>query len=122
MGNEQPTDYPPAPRRQKDCAKFPWIPVGGALLIPLFTVVIWAVTLGNRLDAVAQDVEDNGKAIATTPSTFVPRNELDAKLENIDTKVNAVQADVTELKRQGEQQTAEIIRRIERMDTPRRTP
>lgn len=122
MGVDQPVDYPPAPRRQKDCAKFPWLPVVLALLVPTVYAVFLGGAMSNRMDVLAQDVEDNGEAISTTPNTFVPRNELDAKLENIQLQVGSVQANVEDLKEQSERQTAQILRRLERMDTPRRDP
>ena len=111
----QPTDYV----KGKPCAptgKFPWFICVTTLAVPFIMVLIWAVSLGNRLDAVAQDVADNGAAISTTPSTFVPRAEIDAKLQSIQLQVGYVQANVEALKEQSERQTAEIIRRIERAD------
>jgi hypothetical protein len=93
-----------------------------ALLVPTIYAVFLGGTMSNRIDVLAQDVEDNGEAISSTPATFVPRNELEAKLENIQLQVGGVQANVEDLKEQSERQTAEIIRRIERLDEPRRQP
>ena len=75
--------------------------------------------MSKSIDVLAQDVEDNGVAISTTPLTFVPRAELDAKLETINVKISSVQARLEENSEQSERQTAEIIRRIERMDVLR---
>ena len=81
--------------------------------MPTIHVVWLGGGMSNRIDVNAQEIEKNGDAISTTPSTFVPRAELDAKLDNIQLQVGHVQANVEALKEQSERQTAEIIRRIE---------
>ena len=118
-----PTDYqqrPPQPKPAPTATKTLWIPLAAAFLVPTIYVVWLGGGMSNRLDALAQDVEDNGVALSTTPSTFIPRPELDAKLENIrlevkhtNDKVQSLDERVKELSKQGERQTAAIIRSIE---------
>ena len=115
MAATAPSDYQqrPPPQTKPSIAKTTWIPLIAAFLVPTIYVVWIGGGMSNRLDAIAQDVQDNGAAISTTPSTFVPRAELDAKLDNIQLQIGHVQANVEALKEQSERQTAEIIRRIE---------
>ena len=66
-------------------------------------------SMGEQLDAVTDAVNQLGESQVS----------IDAKLDNIQLQVGAVQANVEALKEQSERQTAQIIRRIERMDTSR---
>lgn len=121
MMGEQPTDYcePAAQPREKPNGKALWLPVALALIAPIGLFLVgWGATAA-RIDALAQDIEANERAIASSPSTYVPRFEIDAKLGALQMQMEAVQADVEELKKQSERQTAEIIRRIERLDQRR---
>ncbi len=118
----QPADYVREPARTKSYTpngRTQWLVIMLALLVPTAGVFVWGGTMSARIDAIAQDTRENGVALSTTPTIFVPRMELNAKLENIQLQVGAVKANVEELKEQSERQTAEIIRRIERIDTPR---
>lgn len=96
------------------------LPAAVALIVPTASFLVMWGTITNKIDANAEDIEKNGAAIASTPSTFVPRRELDAKLENIQIQIGQVQANVEELREQSERQTAEIIRKIERVADERR--
>ncbi len=114
---KQPTDYDnvaPCPPK----AKFPWAIVGTAMAVPMGSMLIWGGMLTANYTALAQDVAANGAAISTTPTTFVPRGEINAKLETLDLKVSTVQATVDANAEQSERQTAQIIRRIERIGQP----
>ncbi len=107
---------------------FLWVSVAALLLafiVPVASGLIWSGNVDGQfkevkslIDVNAQDIEDNGNAISTTPITFVPRGELDAKLNNIQLQVGHVQANVEALKEQSERQTAEIIRKIDRINSP----
>ena len=46
--------------RCKPAVKTYWLPLAVTLLVPMTSLIIYGTTLGNRLDAIAQDVEDNG--------------------------------------------------------------
>jgi len=110
-----PTDYPPRPAPDKTGARFPWLPIVLALLVPTVYAVWLGDTMSNRLDVLAQDVEDNGVAISTTPSTFVPRPELNAMFETINVKISNVQVRLEENSQQSERQTAQILRSLDRL-------
>ena len=56
---------------------------------------------------------------ANTNIAATELTEIDAKLQTIQVQIGAVQATQEVIKEQSERQTAEIIRRIERLDTPR---
>lgn len=126
MPATQPSDYAATPRQQKDCKKFPWAPILVALLVPTAYFLIGIGATTNKLDALAQSQTDTNGELdrmqSDMPEDYVPRREIDAKLNTLQVQVGGVQAQVEELKDQGERQTAEIIRRIERMDAPRHTP
>ena len=74
--------------------------------------------MSNEIERNVQDIEGNGSAIASIPQIFVPRSEIDAKLETIHVQIQGVRDTQEAIKEQGDRQTAEIIRRIERMDRP----
>lgn len=98
-----------------------WFILVLALSVPLGTLLgggifAWGI-ITNRVNVNAQDIEKNGAALSTIPSTFIPRGEVNALLETLDFKISTVQAQVLANSEQSERQTAEIIRRIERMDT-----
>jgi len=93
-----------------------WIGVFLALILGLSG---WVYSAGSLSKQVAQNTKKNDEQT----QLYVPRTEIDAKLENIQLQVEAVKEDVGELKEQSVRQTAEIIRRIERIDSPsRRVP
>ncbi len=90
-----------------------WVSVGLAFILALSG---WAYSAGSLSMRVAQNTEKNSEQALL----YVPRTEIDAKLENIQLQVESVKEDVGELKAQSAQQTEEIIRRIERLMQPRR--
>ena len=99
-----------------------WLPFFLALVVALIPAIGALYVMGNRIDVNAQDISDNGAAIASTPNVFIPRNELNVNLRYIELQVGAVKADVGELKTQvGElkaqsaQETAEIVRELRRL-------
>ena len=131
-----PTDYQQQPPREvkPSPAKTLWLPIATlivALVVPTIYLAIWGGTVNERfigvmglVSANAQDIEKNGEAISTTPSTFVPRAELDAKLDNIQLQVQHTNANVEslngrvrDLAAQSTRDTAAILRSIERNQT-----
>ena len=132
MAATAPSDYQQRPSTQTKPtpAKTIWLPIATfavAIIVPTIYVAIWGGKVEEKftnvvglINANAQDIEKNGAAISTTPSTFVPRAELDAKLDNIQLQVKhtnenveSLEERVKDLAAQGERQTAEIIRRID---------
>jgi hypothetical protein len=97
-----------------------WLLLLLALAVPTIYAFVGIVLMKGQLNAQEKDIRENSAAIDLTPRTYVPRTEIDAKLETIQVQIGSVQANVDGLKDQGERQTAEIIRRIERIDSPRR--
>ena len=77
----------------------------------------WVYSAGSLSTKVAQNTKTNDAQEAR----YVPRTEIDAKLENIELQVGAVQQSVDAYAAQSERQAQEIIRRIERLPQPRRT-
>ncbi len=89
----------------------------GVALAFILALSGWAYSAGSLSTKVAQNTEKNTEQTLL----YVPRTEIDAKLGNIQLQVESVKEDVGELKEQSVRQTAEIIRRIERLDASRRS-
>lgn len=68
-----------------------WLSIVFALAVPTVIAVGSLFVSDYRIDANAQDIQKNGTAISTIPQIFIPRMEIDAKLETIDVKIDAVQ-------------------------------
>jgi len=90
-----------------------WLGVGLALILALSG---WVYSAGSLSSQVAQNTKINDEQ----KLLYVPRTEIDAKLENLQLQVGAVEGKVDAAAAQSARQTALIIRRIERLDTPRR--
>ena len=95
-----------------------WLPVVVAVLVPAVLVIGSYSVATYRIDANAQDIEDNGEALSTLPTTFVPRNELDLKLRNLELQVEAVQTSVNVAAKDATRQNAHIIELIKDIDRP----
>ncbi len=90
-----------------------WIGVAFALILAASG---WVYSAGSLSAKVAQNTKINDEQTLR----YVPRNEIDVKLENIELQVGSVQKSVDAYAAQSERQTQEIIRRIERLPQPRR--
>jgi len=97
-----------------------WVGVASALVLALSGWVYSAGSLSTQVFQNIKDIEENSEVISSTPELFVPRNEISVKFRNLELQIEAVQISVDANAEQSERQTAEIIRRIERIDTPRR--
>lgn len=118
----QPPDYDTHRHTKPSPKPAWWIPIVVALIVPTLYAVFLGGVLSTRIDANAQDIQDNGRDIADQPRQYVPRSEIDAKLQTIQVQIGSVQASVEAAKEQSERQTAEIIRKLDRLEEPRRTP
>jgi len=107
-------------------AKPLWLPVLLALVVAMVPAIGALYVMGNRIDVNAQDIESNGEALASTPTVFIPRNELNVNLRYIELQVESVKTDVGELKTQvGElkdqsaRQTDQILRELQQIQDGR---
>jgi hypothetical protein len=93
-----------------------WSQYLSILLVPAaYALIAWGA-VDNKMEHLAQADIDTQADIERFEGRYVPRTEIDAKLQTIQVQVGAVQANVEDLKEQSERQTAEIIRRLETMD------
>ncbi len=118
--DQQPTDYGEPVKPYKPNGRALWLPIVLALLVPTIYAVFLGGTMSNRLDVLGQAEAATRAEFGDLDDSYVPRREIDLKLQTIQLQMEQVAGDVEELKEQSERQTAEIIRRIERLDTPRR--
>jgi len=86
-----------------------WLPIAMVCAIPLAGALVGWGVMSTRIETNAQQHRDNQDVLKSIPEMYVPRTEIDAKLETIDVKIDAVQKSV-------DTSTIEIIRRIERLD------
>jgi len=78
-----------------------------------------------RIDANAREIEDNGTALSTIPQIFVPRTEIDAKLQTIQVQIGAMQNTQREIRDtqkeiriQSARETSEILQELRRLEGP----
>ncbi len=93
-----------------------WIALAAVGITVLLSARVWFIDDGQLQAQVQQntrDIADNGTAISSTPALFVPRGELDAKMDNLQLQVKNLKEDVGELKAQTTRQTNQIIQSIQ---------
>ena len=95
-----------------------WLPIVLALVVPTTFVVGTFFVSAYRIDANADDIEENGRALSTLPTTFVPREEIALKLQILELQVEAVQTSVNVAAKDSTQRDAHIIELIKDMDRP----
>ncbi len=93
-----------------------WLPVVLALVVPVALVIGSFFVSAYRIDANADDIQENGKALSTLPTTFVPRNEIELQYEKLELQVEAVQTSVNVAAKEATQRDAHIIELIKDMD------
>ena len=99
-----PVDYEePKPSDPKPPWKTWLVPVT-TIVLSLATVIALGGAMANQINTIAKD--------------FVPRGEIDAKLETLDVKISHVQAGQLANSEQSARQYREIIHRIELLDAP----
>ena len=95
-----------------------WLPIVLALVVPTTFVVGAFFVSAYRIDANADGIKKNGKALSTLPATFVPREEIALKLQILELQVEAVQTSVNVAAKDATRQNAHIIDLIKDIDRP----
>lgn len=108
VGENDRTGRPSYPRPKTTENLVAWIAISVTLVL---TLLSW-VYVGGVLSA---EVAQNTKTLDKLPLIIVPRREVEAKLESIETQVEVVDEKVEELKVQSVRQTEQILRQIERL-------
>jgi len=66
-----------------------WLLIALALIVPSGTFLIGWGALGNRIDVLAQASEATKIEMGGLDNAYVPRREIDAKLQNLELQVES---------------------------------